>query len=119
MSNACFGQGVVYAGSPMVPRFKTPDGSDRKQCCHSISPIPPIATTPIQDLPGLPRAFFYRPAEEVAPELIGCLLVKREAGGKLLWGVIVETEAYSQEEPVCDGYRHRSAELIACLQVKS
>ena len=42
------------------------------------------------------------------PELIGCLLVKREAGGKLLWGVIVETEAYSQEEPACHGYRHRS-----------
>jgi DNA-3-methyladenine glycosylase len=92
----------------MVPRFKTPDGSDRKQCCHSISPIPPIATTPIQDLPGLPRAFFYRPAEEVAPELIGCLLVKREAGGKLLWGVIVETEAYSQEEPACHGHRRRT-----------
>jgi DNA-3-methyladenine glycosylase len=35
----------------------------------------------------------------VAPELIGCLLVKRQPSGELLWGVIVETEAYSQEEP--------------------
>lgn len=56
----------------------------------------------------LPKAFFARPAEQVAPELIGCLLVKRQAGGELLWGVLVETEAYSQEEPACHGYRRRS-----------
>ena len=43
----------------------------------------------------------------VAPELIGCLLVKRQADGKLLWGVIVETEAYSQDDPACHGYRRR------------
>jgi len=44
----------------------------------------------------------------VAPELVSCLLVKRQANGELLWGVIVETEAYGQEEPACHGYRHRS-----------
>ena len=44
----------------------------------------------------------------VAPELIGCLLVKRQADGELLWGVIVETEAYSQDDPACHGYRRRS-----------
>ncbi len=58
--------------------------------------------------PHLPKSFFARPAEQVAPELIGCLLVKRQADGVLLWGVIVETEAYSQEEPACHGYRRRS-----------
>jgi hypothetical protein len=26
----------------------------------------------------------------MAPELIGCLLVKRQAGEELLWGLIVE-----------------------------
>jgi hypothetical protein len=59
-------------------------------------------------LPALPQSFFARPAEQVAPELIGCLLVKRQPSGELLWGVIVETEAYSQEEPACHGYRRRS-----------
>jgi DNA-3-methyladenine glycosylase len=44
----------------------------------------------------------------VAPELVGCLLVKRQAGGELLRAVIVETEAYSQEEPACHGHRRRS-----------
>ena len=58
--------------------------------------------------PALSKSFFARPAEVVAPELIGCLLVKRQASGELLWGVIVETEAYSQEEPACHGYRRRS-----------
>ena len=53
-------------------------------------------------------AFFARPAEVVAPELIGCLLVKRQADGELLWGVIVETEAYSQDDPACHGHRRRS-----------
>ena len=44
----------------------------------------------------------------MGPELVGCRLVKREGDGRLLWGVIVETEAYSQDEPACHGYRRRS-----------
>ena len=68
----------------------------------------PIANTPIQDPPALPQSFFCRPAELVAPDLIGCLLVKRQEDGSLLWGVVVETEAYSQDDPACHGYRRRS-----------
>jgi len=44
----------------------------------------------------------------VAPELLGCLLVKRRSSGESLWGMIVETEAYSQSEPACHGHRRRT-----------
>ena len=57
---------------------------------------------------ALPCSFFARPAEQVAPDLIGCLLAKRQPDGELLWGVIVETEAYAQDDPACHGYRRRT-----------
>ena len=79
-------------------------------CIHGpISFSTPLTTQPIsKNFPALPKSFFCRPAEVVGPELIGCLLVKRQLSGELLWGVIVETEAYSQDEPACHGYRRRS-----------
>jgi len=40
----------------------------------------------------------------VAPDLIGCFLIKRIAKNKYFSGVIVETEAYSQEEASCHGF---------------
>ena len=57
---------------------------------------------------AFPQLFFARPAELVAPDLIGCRLVKRQDDGSLLWGVIVETEAYSQDDPACHGFRRRT-----------
>ena len=79
-------------------------------CIHgSISFSTPLASLPIaKDFPVLTQLFFCRPAEVVGPELVGCRLVKRQDDGSLLWGVIVETEAYSQDEPACHGYRRRS-----------
>ena len=69
----------------------------------------PIATKSITTaFPPLPHGFFCRPAEVVAPALIGCRLVKRQTDGSLLWGVVVETEAYSQDDSACHGYRRRS-----------
>ncbi len=65
-------------------------------------------TSTSHNFPVLPQSCFARPAEQVAPDLIGFLLVKRQPDGELLWGVLVETEAYSQDEPACHGYRRRS-----------
>ncbi|MCK9248778.1 MAG: DNA-3-methyladenine glycosylase [Solirubrobacteraceae bacterium] len=48
----------------------------------------------------LPVAFYARPVEEVAPDLLGCRLV---VGGVV--ARIVETEAYHQREGASHGYR--------------
>ncbi len=45
----------------------------------------------------------------MAPDLIGCHLVSRNGKDDLLWGVIVETEAYSQLEPACHGFSRRTS----------
>ncbi|MFM2158219.1 MAG: hypothetical protein RLZZ124_693 [Cyanobacteriota bacterium] len=71
-------------------------------------PIPlgaPRAATLSQ---SLPNSIFAGPAKQVAPKLIGCLLVKRHADGELLWGVLVETEASCQSEPACHVWRRHS-----------
>ncbi len=52
----------------------------------------------------LPMAFYDRPALQVARDLLGCTFL---AGG--VGGVIVETEAYTQEDPACHGYRGKTA----------
>ncbi len=59
--------------------------------------------------PCLKPSFYRRPAQEVAPNLIGCILVKQNSPNDFLWGVVVETEAYSQEEEGCHGFHRRSS----------
>ena len=44
----------------------------------------------------------------MAPNLIGCFFIKRISRKSFLAGVIVETEAYSQEEASCHGYSGRT-----------
>lgn len=55
-------------------------------------------------LTPLPRAFYQRDPVEVAPELIGALLVRRVAGAELV-GRIVEVEAYDSEDPASHCFR--------------
>jgi DNA-3-methyladenine glycosylase len=56
---------------------------------------------------ALPVAFFRRPTEVVAAELIGKIVVST-VGGLLTAGRIVETEAYlGYDDPASHGYRHR------------
>ncbi len=55
----------------------------------------------------LPVTFFRRPAEVVAAELLGMVLVS-SVGGKVTEARIVETEAYlGYDDPASHGYRHR------------
>jgi len=41
-----------------------------------------------QDPPSTPPSILRHPAEVVAPKIIGCLLVKRQASGEPLWSVV-------------------------------
>ncbi len=44
----------------------------------------------------------------MAPLLIGCRLVRSKDNKDILQGIIVETEAYSQEDEACHGYNKRT-----------
>ena len=64
---------------------------------------------------ALPVAFFRHPAEVVAAELIGKIVVST-VGGLLTAGRIVETEAYlGYDDPASHGYRHRRNARNAAL----
>ncbi|MGB7250514.1 MAG: DNA-3-methyladenine glycosylase, partial [Phormidesmis sp.] len=56
----------------------------------------------------LPAAWFNRASTVVAPNLLGCLLV-RTVQGETVRGQIVETEAYEAGDPAMYAYRNKTA----------
>jgi DNA-3-methyladenine glycosylase len=63
--------------------------------------------TQVRRAASLPVAFFRRPAETVAAELLGMVVVS-SVGGEITEGRIVETEAYlGYDDPASHGYLHR------------
>lgn len=53
----------------------------------------------------LPRSFFERPSTEVAPELLGRVLVRILSDGVRLAARLVEVEAYEQGDPASHSFR--------------
>ena len=53
----------------------------------------------------LTREFFARPTVELAPELLGVVLVRTLPSGEILRAPIVEVEAYTEDDPACHAYR--------------
>jgi DNA-3-methyladenine glycosylase len=56
---------------------------------------------------GLERSFFSRPVLEVAPDLLGCRLVRALPDGTQLIGRIVEVEAYLGDGSDAGSHSHR------------
>jgi DNA-3-methyladenine glycosylase len=55
--------------------------------------------------PRLPRSFYARPSTELAPELLGHVLVRRSPDGSRSSARIVEVEAYEPDDPASHAFR--------------
>lgn len=54
------------------------------------------------------NTWLKRPSPEVAPDLVGCTLVRRMSDDQIIRSMIVETEAYAPGDPACHAYRSRT-----------
>jgi DNA-3-methyladenine glycosylase len=59
-------------------------------------------------LTHIDATWLERAATQVAPDLIGCTLVRQMPDGIVLRGLIVETEAYEADDPAMHAYRGRT-----------
>jgi DNA-3-methyladenine glycosylase len=57
----------------------------------------------------LPRSFFERPSTDVAPDLLGRVLVRTLPSGERLVVRLVETEAYQEDDPASHSFGGRTA----------
>jgi DNA-3-methyladenine glycosylase len=53
-------------------------------------------------------SWLARSSPEVAPDLLGCTLVRQLPNGQTFRGLIVETEAYAPGDPACHAYRRKT-----------
>ena len=90
---------------------------------ESPNPEPPNPEPPNPEPPAsvpIETQWLDRPVTAVAPDLVGCILVRRWANGRVLRGQIVETEAYGPGDPACHGFRRqtpRNAAMFAAAGI--
>lgn len=82
--------------------IRTPSMKQTKQLTEELPETPPFVT------PFVTPDWLSRSAAEVAPDLIGCSLIRQFEDGTVYQGLIVETEAYTQDDPACHAYRRRT-----------
>ena len=58
-------------------------------------------------MPIVKQDFYNRNTLDVAKDLLGCKLCRRQ-GDKVLSGLIVETEAYTQDDPACHAFKGKT-----------
>ena len=63
----------------------------------------------------LPKSFYNRKTLDVAKDLLGCKLSRR-FGNKILSGIIVETEAYTQDDPACHAFKGKTPRAITLFK---
>lgn len=63
---------------------------------------------PSNQPPAITLDWFTRSAIAVAPDVIGCTLVRQLADGQIFRGLIVESEAYTPDDPACHAYKRRT-----------